>query len=157
MKHSLPRSAGSLKLYFKSWPFWRLFITLTVGTSGEQTPLSTWHSGKKETAFFLFLSPDVLWGAACHFKQKEMRKPATTYPRQWVNIDFGVKQLVIVIILQIPLLHNTIYIRSITNKSCNIKRTSYFHKKHFSANAVPQSRTSFKVFGANVWNSYSLA
>lgn len=57
-----------------------------------------------------------------------MRKPATTYPRQWVNIDFGVKQLVIVIILQIPLLYNTIYIRSITNKSCNIKHTSYFHK-----------------------------
>ena len=53
-----------------------------------------------------------------------MRKPVTTYPCQWVNIDFGVKQLVIIIILQIPLLHNTIYIWSITNKSCNITYTS---------------------------------
>lgn len=78
---------------------------------------------KKETAFLLFLSPDVLRGAACYFKQKEMRKPVTTYPCQRVNIDFGVKQLVIIIILQIPLLHNTIYIWSITNKSCNITHT----------------------------------
>lgn len=73
----------------------------------------------KETAFLLFLSPDVLWGAACYTKQKEMRKSVTTYPCQWVNIDFGVKQLVIIIILQIPLLHNTVYIGSIANKSCN--------------------------------------
>ena len=77
----------------------------------------------KETAFLLFLSPHALWGAACYFKQKEMRKLVTTYPCQWVNIDFGVKQLVIIIILQIPLLHNTIYIWSITNKSCNITHT----------------------------------
>jgi len=76
-----------------------------------------------------------------------MRKPATTYPRQWVNIDFGVKQLVIVIILQIPLLYNTIYIRSITNKSCNIKHTSYFHKKALLCQCCP----SVKDFIQSVW------
>lgn len=65
---------------------------------------------------------DTMAGAPVDILNKEviLKMQAITYPLQWINVNFSVKELIIIIILEIPLLDYTVDIWSIANKSCNI-------------------------------------
>lgn len=75
---------------------------------------------------------------------------AIPYPLQWINVNFGVKQLIIIIILEIPLLNYLVDIWSITNKSCNIREIRKFSSlrpKLVSINSIDQLHRVVKPVG----------
>lgn len=55
-------------------------------------------------------------------KTADEKPQATAHPFQRVDVNFSVKELVIIIILQIPLLDQTADVGSIANKACDTQK-----------------------------------
>lgn len=53
--------------------------------------------------------------------------PTHTHPLQRIHVDLCVKELIVVVVVQLPLLHNLIDVRGVADKACKIVPQSLRH------------------------------
>lgn len=79
---------------------------------------------------------------------------AIPYPLHWIDVNFSVKELIIIIILQIPLLDQTVDVWSIAYEACNTqtqwRAQNSMTKMHVNL-VPPNSRQSRKVMRSNTY------
>lgn len=76
----------------------------------------------------------------------EATRLPSTYPFLWIQEDIGVEELVTIIVLSFPVLHQLVQIWSITYKSCGDKAMSKMNHRTFNSAAEGNAlRVSYRI------------
>lgn len=150
--HKIQQITGSYTYYFPRWwtpvgqGFWLDHWEIETESSHTQGRAGEWaraplhagdtdlcisncdgthiicNSASKIRCFSDHLVEDYIYIKAAKTANEKLQ--ATAHPLQWVDVNFRVKELIIIIILQIPLLDQTADVRGIANKACNAQKHS---------------------------------